>query len=62
MREAANQHNIFIRTRIRRFADICGPLRIFQLRTMAGAQFNSSGKLDAGACSQSRETRQACAR
>ena len=36
MREAANQHNIFICTRIRRFAGICGPLGICQIRTMAG--------------------------
>jgi len=44
MREAANQHNIFIRTRIRRFAIICWPLRICQLRTMAGRTSGSSGK------------------
>ncbi len=37
MREAANQHNIFIRTRIRQFADICGALRNRRPRMMAGA-------------------------
>ena len=37
MREAANQHNIFIRTRICRCTAICGPLRSCRLCTRAGA-------------------------
>ena len=37
MREAANQHNIFIRTRICRYTAICGSLRGCRLCTRTGA-------------------------
>lgn len=37
MREAANQHNIFIRTRVCRLTAICCPLRSCRLCTRAGA-------------------------
>ena len=39
MREAANQHNIFIRTCIGRCTAICGPLRSCRLCTRAAAHF-----------------------